>query len=77
MQEKDRCVKDCCVNIDLWWYLQVAKGLLDSGRRAQPPRLPVVTLQSAAPLAACSQLLHYRCACDAWSSLTPLVSGSE
>lgn len=39
---------------------QVAKGLLDSAHRAQPPRLPDVVLQSAAPLAACSQLLHFR-----------------
>jgi hypothetical protein len=55
---------------------QVAKGLLDSGRRAQLPQFPVVSLKSAAPLAACSQLLHYRSACDA-SCKVPRLNNIE
>jgi acyl-CoA oxidase len=39
---------------------QVAKGLLESARRAAPPGVPDVALRSAAPLAACAQLLHFR-----------------
>lgn len=49
-------------NISFSVVAQVAKGLLDAAKRAAPPGVPDVTLRSAAPLAACSQLLHFRCA---------------